>query len=84
MLAITHDIKAPLGSVMGYIDLLSRLTGDKREELYLHNMKESSLLAPEQPVGRLDIKGGRPSARRSCSKRSAPDLRRRPRRRASG
>ena len=27
---------------MGYIDLLSRLTGDKREELYLHNMKESS------------------------------------------
>ena len=41
-LAITHDIKAPLGSVMGYIDLLSRLTGDKREELYLHNMKESS------------------------------------------
>lgn len=42
MLAITHDIKAPLGSVMGYIDLLSRLTGGKREELYLHNMKESS------------------------------------------
>ncbi|MCD8274915.1 MAG: ATP-binding protein [Alistipes sp.] len=42
MLAITHDIKAPLGSVMGYIDLLSRLTDDKREELYLHNMKESS------------------------------------------
>ncbi len=42
MLAITHDIKAPLGSVMGYIDLLSRLTADKRQELYLHNMKDSS------------------------------------------
>lgn len=42
MLAITHDIKAPLGSVMGYIDLLSRLTTGKREGLYLHNMKESS------------------------------------------
>ena len=42
MLAITHDIKAPLGSVMGYIDLLARLTADKRQELYLHNMKESS------------------------------------------
>ena len=42
MLAITHDIKAPLGSVMGYIDLLARLTGDKRQELYLRNMKESS------------------------------------------
>lgn len=42
MLAITHDIKAPLGSVMGYIDLLSRLTSDKRQELYLQNMKSSS------------------------------------------
>lgn len=42
MLAITHDIKAPLGSVMGYIDLLSRLTGDKRQELYLANMKSSA------------------------------------------
>lgn len=42
MLAVTHDIKAPLGSVMGYIDLLSRLTDDKRQELYLANMKESS------------------------------------------
>lgn len=42
MLAITHDIKAPLGSVMGYIDLLSRLTSDRRQELYLRNMKESS------------------------------------------
>ena len=41
MLAITHDIKARW-SVMGYIDLLSRLTADKRQELYLHNMKESS------------------------------------------
>lgn len=42
MLAITHDIKAPLGSVMGYIDLLSRLTADKRQELYLQNMRSSS------------------------------------------
>ena len=42
MLTITHDIKAPLGSVMGYIDLLARLTGDKRQELYLRNMKGSS------------------------------------------
>ena len=42
MLAITHDIKAPLGAVMGYIDLMSRLTTDRRQELYLRNMKESS------------------------------------------
>lgn len=42
MLAITHDIKAPLGSLMGYIDLLSRLAADKRQALYLRNMKETS------------------------------------------
>lgn len=42
MLAITHDIKAPLGSVMGYIDLLARLCDGKRETLYLRNMRESS------------------------------------------
>ena len=38
----SNRYRRALGSVMGYIDLLSRLTGDKREELYLHNMKESS------------------------------------------
>lgn len=42
MLAITHDIKAPLGSVMGYIDLLSRLDNDRRGALYLDNMKDSA------------------------------------------
>lgn len=42
MLAITHDIKAPLWAVMGYIDLMSRLTTDRRQGLYLRNMKESS------------------------------------------
>lgn len=42
MLAITHDIKAPLGSVMGYIDLLERLTDDRRQALYLRNMRASS------------------------------------------
>ena len=35
MLAITHDIKAPLGSVMGYIDLLSRLPEHLAEPLRL-------------------------------------------------
>ena len=35
MLAITHDFKAPLGSIMGYADLLSRLTVDERQRLYL-------------------------------------------------
>lgn len=42
MLTITHDFKAPLGSIMGYTDLLSRLTQDKRQLFYLTNMKSSS------------------------------------------
>lgn len=42
MLTITHDFKAPLGSIIGYIELLSRLVTDKREKFYLDNMKGSS------------------------------------------
>lgn len=42
MLAITHDFKAPLGSIMGYADLLSRLTVDGQQRFYLDNMKTSS------------------------------------------
>lgn len=42
MLAITHDFKAPLGSIMGYTELLSRLTEDERQRFYLDNMKGSS------------------------------------------
>ncbi len=42
MLAITHDFKAPLGSIMGYTDLLSGLAADDRQRFYLDNMKISS------------------------------------------
>lgn len=42
MLAITHDFKAPLGSIMGYADLLSRLMTDERQRFYLDTMKTSS------------------------------------------
>lgn len=42
MLAITHDIKAPAGSIIGYIDLLIRLVQDRRQQFYLHNMKSSA------------------------------------------
>lgn len=42
MLTITHDFKAPLGSIMGYADLLSRLTVDERQRFYLQSMKTSS------------------------------------------
>lgn len=42
MLTITHDIKAPAGSIIGYIDLLMRLVKDRRQLLYLGNMKSSA------------------------------------------
>ena len=42
MLTITHDIKAPAGSIIGYIDLLIRLVRDRRQQFYLHNMKSSA------------------------------------------
>ena len=42
MLTITHDIKAPAGSIIGYIDLLIRLVNDKRQQFYLSNMKSSA------------------------------------------
>lgn len=42
MLTITHDIKAPAGSIIGYIDLLIRLVQDRRQQFHLHNMKSSA------------------------------------------
>lgn len=42
MLTITHDIKVPAGSIIGYIDLLIRLVQDRRQQFYLHNMKSSA------------------------------------------
>ena len=42
MLAITHDIKAPLSSIIGYADLLDRLSVDKRQKLYVSSIKKAS------------------------------------------
>lgn len=42
MLTITHDFKAPLSSIMGYTELLTRLTAEERQRFYLNNMKSSS------------------------------------------
>jgi len=61
MLTITHDFKAPLGSIMGYADLLSRLTVDERQRFYLGNMKSSSehllkLVSDLIDFHRLDLK----------------------------
>lgn len=42
MLTITHDIKAPAGSIMGYTDLMLRIVNDRRQEFYLNNMRSSA------------------------------------------
>ncbi len=42
MLAITHDIKAPLGSIIGYLELLNQLVTDEKQAAYLANMDSSS------------------------------------------
>lgn len=40
MLTITHDIKAPVGSLIGYADLLK--TGDSKQQTYIDSMKASA------------------------------------------
>ena len=42
MLTISHDIRAPLSSIMGYIELLMRRHPDERQQYYLENMNGSS------------------------------------------
>ena len=42
MLTITHDIKAPLGAVLGYADLLAPLLTDRRQREYLARIGASS------------------------------------------
>lgn len=42
MLTITHDFKAPLSSIIGYVELLSRLDITERQRFYLQNIKASS------------------------------------------
>lgn len=42
MLTITHDIKAPVGSILGYTDLLERITTEERQRFYLTNMQSSA------------------------------------------
>lgn len=43
MLTITHDIKAPAGSILGYLELLTRIVTDGREKFYIANMKSAAL-----------------------------------------
>ncbi len=42
ILTVTHDIKSPLSSILGYIELLHGTNPDKRQVYFLENMKGSS------------------------------------------
>lgn len=42
MLTITHDIKAPVGSIIGYTDLLSKQKLDAENKSYVFNMESSA------------------------------------------
>lgn len=42
MLTISHDIRAPMSSILGYIELLLRRNPDERQRYYLENMVSSS------------------------------------------
>lgn len=42
MLTISHDIRAPLSSIIGYIELLMRRNPDERQHYYLENMNGSA------------------------------------------
>ena len=42
MLTISHDIRAPLSSIIGYIELLMRRHPDERQHYYLENMTGSA------------------------------------------
>lgn len=41
MLTISHDIKAPMSSILGYIELMEQEDDPDKRERFLHNMKNS-------------------------------------------
>lgn len=42
MLSISHDIKAPMSSILGYIELMESGADENTRKMYLTNMKKSS------------------------------------------
>ncbi len=54
MLTLSHDIKAPLSSIIGYIELLTKSKLQPREKYYLENMQGSSEHALELITKLLD------------------------------
>lgn len=42
MISLTHDMKAPMGSAIGYMELLSNTSLTEKQQYYLSNMRKSS------------------------------------------
>ena len=42
MLTVTHDIKSPLSSIIGYIELINNTQLEERQHYFLKNMKGSA------------------------------------------
>lgn len=42
MMTVTHDIKSPLSSILGYIELLNNTPVNERQRYFLRNMRSSS------------------------------------------
>ena len=42
ILTVTHDIKSPLSSILGYIELLNNMPINDRQHYFLKNMQGSS------------------------------------------
>lgn len=40
--SVTHDIKSPLGAIMGFIEIMGMTTQDDKQKYYLGHMKNSS------------------------------------------
>ena len=54
MLSLSHDIKAPLSSIIGYLELLAKSRLPEKEKYYVKNMQGSSEHAMELVINLLD------------------------------
>lgn len=54
MLTISHDIKAPMNSILGYIELMTPAISDTKIKMYLENMKNSGEHIVNLVMGLLD------------------------------
>ena len=42
MISLTHDMKAPMGSAIGYMELMGNTPLSEKQQYYLENIRKSS------------------------------------------